>query len=82
MPTIDECSADPDDPRCPPVDECSADPDDPDCPPVDDEPAVMGYGGYAQGVFVVHGHHHHRHHHPNNGVFRGGFGHYFWAAGG
>jgi hypothetical protein len=80
-PTIEECSADPDDPRCPPVDDCSADPDDPRCPPVDDEPPITGYGGYAHGVFAghIHGRHHHHHHH---GVLRGGFGHYFWASGG
>jgi hypothetical protein len=82
-PTIDECSADPEDPRCPPVDECSADLDDPSCPPIDDESPVAGYGGYAHGVFVghIHGRHHHHHYHQH-GVFRGGFGHYFWAAGG
>lgn len=89
-PTIDECSADPDDPRCPPIDECDVDADDDDaanaddsgCPPVDDEPPVVDYGGYAHGVFVgrIHGRHHHHHHH--RGVFRGGFGHYFWASGG
>jgi hypothetical protein len=79
-PTIDECSADPDDPRCPTIDECSADPDDPRCPEVDDELPVTGYGGYAHGVFV--GHVRHRHHHHHRGVFRGGFGHYFWAPGG
>src|SRR5215475_15918247 len=78
-PTIDECRIDPDDPRCPPVDECQIDPDDPRCPPVDDQPLVTGYGSYAHGVFVGPIHHHHHHHH--HGVFRGGFGHYFWAAG-
>ncbi len=83
-PTIDECSTDPDDPQCPPVDGCSADLDDPDCPPVDDDPPVTGYGSYAPGVFVghIHGHHHHHHYHHDPGVFRGGFGHYFWASGG
>ena len=80
-PTIDECSADPEDPRCPPVDECSADPEDP-CPPIDEESPVTGYGGYAGGVFVGHIHGRHHHHHPHHGVFRGGFGHYFWAPGG
>ncbi len=70
-PTIDECRAEPEDPRCPPVD---------DQPPVDDEPLVTGYGGHAHGVFVGHLRHHH---HPHGrGVFRGGFGHYFWASGG
>jgi hypothetical protein len=62
----------------PTIDECRADPEDPHCPPVDDRPPVTGYGGYAHGVFVGHIHGHHHHH----GVFRGGFGHYFWAAGG
>jgi hypothetical protein len=36
-------------------------------------------------VFVGHirgRHHHHHHHHHHRGVFRGGFGHYFWASGG
>lgn len=62
----------------PTIDECQTDPDDPRCPPVDDQPPVTGYGSYAHGVFVGHIHgRHHRHH----GVFRGGFGHYFWAAG-
>ena len=57
---------------------CGADPDDPDCPPVDDP--VTDYDSYAHGVFV--GHIHRRHHHHHRGVFRGGFGHYFWASGG
>jgi hypothetical protein len=63
----------------PTIDECPDDPGDPDCPPLDDEPPVTDYDSYAHGVSGGHirGHHHHRHH----GVFRGGFGHYFWAAG-
>lgn len=79
-PTIDECGAAPEDPRCPRIDECSADPEDPDCPPVDDPVPVTDYDSYAHGVFV--GHIHRRHHHHHRGVFRGGFGHYFWASGG
>jgi hypothetical protein len=81
-PGIDECSADPEDPRCPPLDECQTDPSDPPCPPPEEEsPEAEGYGGYVHGIFggpirVRHHHHHHR------GVFRGGFGHYFWASGG
>jgi hypothetical protein len=64
----------------PTIDECQIDPGDPPCPPEDEPPTDEGYGGYAHGVFVGHirGRHHH-HHHP---VFRGGFGHYFWASGG
>jgi hypothetical protein len=80
-PAIDECSGDPDDPRCPLLDECQTDPSDPPCPPEEEEsPEAAGYGGYVQGIFggPIRGrHHHHRHH----GVFRGGFGHYFWASG-
>ncbi len=73
-PTIDECRADPEDPRCPPVD---------DQPPVDDDPPITGDGGYTHGVFVGHlRDHYHHHHHHEHGVFRGGFGHYFWASGG
>lgn len=91
-PAVDDCQIDPGAPPCPPVDACVDDPEDPDapedprCPPVDEEPEAEpeteGYGGYALGVFGGHlggGHHHHHHH---RGVFRGGFGHYFWASGG
>ena len=88
-PTIDDCSVDPDDPRCPQLDECQTDPDDPPCQPEDESPEAEGYGGYVHGIFggpIRVRHHHHRHHanqanQVNQGVFRGGFGHYFWAAG-
>jgi hypothetical protein len=76
-PAIEECLADPD--ECPAdPDECQTDPDDPPCPPVDEEPPVTDDGTYTYGVF---GGHVRRHHHHRHGVFRGGFGHYFWAAG-
>lgn len=64
----------------PTIDDCRLVPEDPRCPPVDDEPPVTGYGSYAHGVFVGHIRDHHHHH--ERGVFRGGFGHYFWASGG
>jgi hypothetical protein len=80
-PALDECSVDPDDPRCPLLDECQTDPGDPPCPLEEESPEAAGYGGYVQGIFggPIHGRHH-RHHH--RGVFRGGFGHYFWSSGG
>lgn len=80
-PATDPCS-DPDDPRCPLLDECQTDPSDPPCPPEEEEsPEAEGYGGYVHGIFGgrLLGRHHHHHH---RGVFRGGFGHYFWASGG
>ena len=84
-PAIDACSADPEDPRCPPLDECQTDPSDPPCPPEEEEsPEAEGYGGYVHGIFggPIHGRHHRHHYHHYQGVFRGGFGHYFWASGG
>jgi len=69
-PTIDETT--------PAIDGCPADLDDPSCPPVDDEPPITDDGIHAYGVF---GGHIRRHHHHRHGVFRGGFGHYFSAAG-
>lgn len=62
----------------PAIDGCPADLDDPSCPPVDDEPPIADDGIHAYGVF---GGHIRRHHHHRHGVFRGGFGHYFSAAG-
>jgi hypothetical protein len=62
----------------PAIDGCPADLDDPSCPPVDDDLPVADDGIYAYGVF---GGHIRRHHHHRHGVFRGGFGHYFSAAG-
>ena len=62
----------------PAIDESPADLDDPSCPPVDDEPPITDDGIHAYGVF---GGHIRRHHHHRHGVFRGGFGHYFSAAG-
>jgi hypothetical protein len=59
------------------------DPGDPPCPPADDALPETDDGDYAHGIFGGHirdRHHHHHHHH--RGVFRGGFGHYFWASGG
>jgi hypothetical protein len=82
-PAIDECSVDPDDPRCPLLDECQTDPGDPPCPPEEESPEAEGYGGYAHGIFggPIHGRHHRHHYHHYQGVFRGGFGHYFWSSG-
>jgi hypothetical protein len=61
----------------PTIDDCQEDPDDPRCPPVEEPDPIAVYGGYAHGG--IWGHAHGRHH-PC--VFRGGFGHYFWTAGG
>jgi hypothetical protein len=61
----------------PTIDDCQEDPDDPRCPPVEEPDPIAVYGGYVHGS--IWGHAHGRHHHC---VFRGGFGHYFWTAGG
>lgn len=58
----------------PTIDECRDLPDDPRCPPPP-EPAQDVYLGYLHGGFGGHGGGHHH-------VFRGGFGHYGWGAGG
>jgi hypothetical protein len=65
----------------PTIDECQIDPGDPPCPPEDDPLPEVDDDGYVHSVFGGHirGRHHHHHHH--RGVFRGGFGHYFWASG-
>lgn len=64
----------------PTIDDCQIDPGDPPCPPADDPLPEADDGGYALGIFGGHirGHHHHHH----RGMFRGGFGRYFWASGG
>ncbi|HEX3757529.1 MAG TPA: hypothetical protein VHW23_02440 [Kofleriaceae bacterium] len=70
-PTIDECQDLPDDLRCPPEEPEEEEPE---------QPLVEIYGGDLGGGFggYIHGRRHHHHH----AVFRGGFGHYAWGAGG
>lgn len=71
-PAIDECQDTPDDPPCPP--EESEEPEDqPEQVYLD----YLGGGGGGFGGFI-----HRRLSHHHHGVFRGGFGHYFGAAGG
>jgi hypothetical protein len=70
-PTMDDCREQPDDPRCPAVEEPEPEPG-----PEEEEPVAV-FGGFVHGGFGGHAHGRLR---PC--VFRGGFGHYFWAAGG